>query len=208
MTLKRHTVVGFTLIELLIVVAIIGILAAIAVPNFLSAQIRAKASRVKSEMRSFSTALESYRVDHGRYPYPLLDKYTDKAGIHTQSHIVKALLELSTPVAYMANVDYPDPFFKTGDGFWISTVPAYSSYTYVNFNGRWVSEFTPDISVDAYALASFGPDKYDSGGIHPVVETARHQAVNWTHIYDSSNGIVSWGDIVYYGGSHGVPIKN
>jgi prepilin-type N-terminal cleavage/methylation domain-containing protein len=57
---------GFTLIELLIVVAIIAILDAIAVPNFLEAQLRAKVSRAKSDMRSVATALEAYRVDHIR----------------------------------------------------------------------------------------------------------------------------------------------
>ena len=61
------TRVAFTLIELLIVVAIIAILAAIAVPNFLEAQVRAKVSRVKSDMRAVATALESYHVDNNRY---------------------------------------------------------------------------------------------------------------------------------------------
>lgn len=48
---------AFTLIELLIVVAIIAILALIAVPNFLEAQIRSKVSRAKSDLRSIATAL-------------------------------------------------------------------------------------------------------------------------------------------------------
>jgi type II secretion system protein G len=59
---------GFTLIELLIVVAIIAILAAIAVPNFLEAQTRAKVSRELSDMRSVATALEAYRIDNNHYP--------------------------------------------------------------------------------------------------------------------------------------------
>jgi len=54
---------GFTLIELLIVVAIIAILAAIAVPNFLEAQVRSKVSRAYNDMRNLATALESYRID-------------------------------------------------------------------------------------------------------------------------------------------------
>ena len=61
---------GFTLIELLIVVAIIAILAAIAIPNFLAAQIRSKVSRSKGEMRNMATALESYYVDNNQYPMP------------------------------------------------------------------------------------------------------------------------------------------
>jgi prepilin-type N-terminal cleavage/methylation domain-containing protein len=59
---------GFTLIELLIVVAIIAILAAIAVPNFLEAQIRAKVSRARTDMRSVSVAVEAYYVDNNIYP--------------------------------------------------------------------------------------------------------------------------------------------
>jgi type II secretion system protein G len=60
---------AFTLIELLIVVAIIAILAAIAVPNFLEAQTRSKVSRTKADMRSVSVALEAYATDNNRYPY-------------------------------------------------------------------------------------------------------------------------------------------
>lgn len=64
---------AFTLIELLIVVAIIAILAAIAVPNFLEAQTRAKVSRVMSDQRTYATGLETYMIDNNAYPmhYPL-----------------------------------------------------------------------------------------------------------------------------------------
>ncbi|MEO6327242.1 MAG: prepilin-type N-terminal cleavage/methylation domain-containing protein, partial [Thermoanaerobaculia bacterium] len=55
---------GFTLIELLIVVAIIGIIVAIAIPNLLNAIQRAKQKRTMADMRSIGTAIEAYAIDH------------------------------------------------------------------------------------------------------------------------------------------------
>ena len=58
---------GFTLIELMIVVAIIGILAAIAIPNFLSYQKKAKTSEAKTSLGSIRTVEEAYAADHDTY---------------------------------------------------------------------------------------------------------------------------------------------
>jgi type II secretion system protein G len=64
----KKTAKGFTLIELLIVVAIIGIIAAIAIPNLLNAIDRGKQKRTMADMRSIGTAVESYAVDNNVYP--------------------------------------------------------------------------------------------------------------------------------------------
>lgn len=67
--MKHRHVSGFTLIELLVVVVIIGILAAIALPNFISAQKKSKLAGVKSNMHSIQVATESFAVDSGgAYP--------------------------------------------------------------------------------------------------------------------------------------------
>ena len=59
---------GFTLIELLIVVAIIGIIAAIAIPNLLNAINRGRQKRSMADLRTIGTAVEAYAVDMAFYP--------------------------------------------------------------------------------------------------------------------------------------------
>ena len=59
---------GFTLIELLIVVAIIGIIAAIAIPNLLNAINRGRQKRSMADVRTIGTAVEAYAVDMAFYP--------------------------------------------------------------------------------------------------------------------------------------------
>jgi prepilin-type N-terminal cleavage/methylation domain-containing protein len=83
---------AFTLIELLIVVAIIAILAAIAVPNFLEAQTRSKVSRMLADMRSIATALEAYQVDNNKYPPADSWALTEEA-----------LRLTTTPIAYITS---------------------------------------------------------------------------------------------------------
>ena len=65
---NRRNNKGFTLIELLIVVAIIGIIVAIAIPNLLNAIQRAKQKRTMGDMRTSGTAAEAYAVDFNHYP--------------------------------------------------------------------------------------------------------------------------------------------
>ena len=67
-TLFRRCSVAFTLIELLIVVAIIGILATVALPNFLEARMKAERAQCAGNLHTLGLALALYRVDFNRYP--------------------------------------------------------------------------------------------------------------------------------------------
>ena len=179
---------GFTLIELLIVVAIIGILAAIAVPNFLNAQIRAKVARVYADHNALSTALESYNVDRGKYPPydDLQPPYSGKDG----------LIRLTTPVAYISGGLLNDPFmvqaFETNLGS--DPGPPYH-YQYADRPTSTALGFWPNYDPEGkfeWFLLSFGPDKlyyHPSGG----------PAYNWLIAYEASNGLSSWGNIMRYG---------
>ena len=192
---------AFTLIELLIVVAIIGILAAIAVPNFMNARIRAQIGRVRSDLRAFTIALESYYVDHNEYPW---GNFPNDLGGYTTG----SLFNLTTPVAYLSSVDQEDPF---GEGYWTGSPSGPSNktfYTYVNYNGFWArydasaqNYFSNNPYFKGYGMASFGPDKRDSGGVWAtLMYKVGSRYAGSLALYAASNGLVSLGDICRYGG--------
>jgi prepilin-type N-terminal cleavage/methylation domain-containing protein len=191
---------GFTLIELLIVVLIIAILAAIAVPNFLEAQVRSKVSRTKADIRTLATALEAYAVDHDVYP-PVFNP--------PQVSRLDRLKPLTTPISYISSI-FPDIFNNSDQDqagtstdtppgrmvpakeirivvYWappwldlVMDMPAYES-VFGEMQGEWGTK-------GDWFLLSFGPDAiYDiNAGTWPST----------VHIYDPTNGTVSRGDII------------
>ena len=66
--LRNRNSKGFTLIELMIVIAIIGILAAVAIPNFMSARDKARRTSAKQSLGAIRKAMEMYAADHDFYP--------------------------------------------------------------------------------------------------------------------------------------------
>ena len=200
---------GFTLIELLIVVAIIAILAAIAVPNFLEAQIRSKASRVKTELRTFATAIESYYTDWnvpapealfvgtGVFAPLTINGVSGQTGILTPA--------ITTPIAYVTRFDIYDPFLATD----AAKRPDVRLYTYHCYKWVWPYQGRSDETVyesgdgltgiefkeyyGQWRLFSIGPDKeWDNipGGSQFTYPSPIGMP------YDPTNGTVSLGNII------------
>jgi len=186
---------GFTLIELLIVVAIIAILAAIAVPNFLEAQTRAKIARGKADMRTVATALETYMIDNNKYPYDV-----DSRGWPNYLTDI-----MTTPISYLTTANSLIDLFRMDQ----KNVFA-RRYRFVNYKSTLAPGWAPcpfpgpyvtrgtwagTISQSNYNLATsrFGYWKLTSAGPDKSANTG---FILDELYYDATNGTVSGGDIV------------
>ncbi len=166
---------GFTLIELLIVVAIIGILAAIAVPNFNNARLRAQVSRAEAEMKAVGEAYLMYNLDRNKWP-PHID------GDPAQHRYV------TTPIPYL-NSSVQDIFQLSPQQRAKGSSAAQGQYhcepnarQHQRYKSRYPQLYERMWNA-AYVVWSHGPD-------------SDHEGDNW-YIYDTSNGLVSNGDMQY-----------
>lgn len=185
---------AFTLLELLVVVAIIALLSAIAVPNFLEAQTRAKVSRAQADLRTLAVAVEAYAVD---WNSPPLNGVLIAGGAiqnpqinGTGSPAHKFPHEgLTTPVAYLTAIPV-DPFIVPPSGP-VGWQPLTSRPFYTNF--PWFTHVTqpapPMVIAEKWArygpwvLAAAGPDRDRLDLVRDL-------------FYDPTNGTISDGDVI------------
>jgi len=180
---------GFTLIELLIVVAIIGILAAIAVPNFMNAQVRAKVSRSMSDQRTLELAILQYMMDWNDNP--------PHSGEMNQNHW------LTTPIAYLSGFLY-DPFQKIPDAssFFADFGRLQNTklqHHWDPYDKRYWPELTPAY-FDPKINPDFGFRRQSIGvlfGLGPSTLYKGASTTDW-HPFETSNGLYSIGIIRRY----------
>ena len=116
--IKRNNEKGFTLIELMIVIAIIGILAAIAIPQFSAYRKRSFNAAAQADLRNAATAQEAYFVDHQTYTSVEDDLTGDKYGLYLSEDVSFDIVSASDETYVMKawHTKSDDSFIIRGPG--------------------------------------------------------------------------------------------
>lgn len=212
----RHTKLGISVMEMLICLALVAMLAAIAVPNFMLAQTSTNIAQAKQDLKSLKVGLEAYKVDVGAYPWqiglPTCLADGPYAGINQPT-----LERLTTPVSYLGGATpFYDPFVATAiySGNTFDTVAPLTTsirqqvYFYNARNLRdtsaWGQSMPHDVDPYWYFLESAGPDLHRHWPFSALngmeTDTAANRISLLLTIYDSTNGSVSRGSIWDVGG--------
>ena len=185
---------SFTLIELLIVVSIIGILAAIAIPNFMNANIKAKIASTYTRIKTAHTAIASYMLDHQMFP--------PHGFVGTYDRPV-AFSALTTPVNYLGSLDTCEDIFRQYVFLPDDLEERVITKAYFMYDAKSAYDqlriFTNDSRKDdenKYLLASTGPDGWSPNLYSLPTFHNKLLLSNMNLIYSSTNGLRSKGDII------------
>lgn len=214
---------GFTLIELLIVIAIILILIAIALPNFLEAQVRARITNAMAEMRSIEPAMASYFQDWKRHPRDgfELPGYSQPGRIFYPEENPRIWVQLTTPIKYFSSIPYDEFHSAYNDtnnnkrdernqtyrfyaAWWrcmaLGGTPVSKSEkcTKLAAGRNYDSEF-----LGKWVIWSPGPNRLHDYGewamYRPMAQAGWSVTSGNSPVYSATNGTLSHGDLVKWG---------
>lgn len=140
----------------------------ILIPSMIVAQLKAKTIKCKAEMRYYVVSLESFYLDNVQYPQAKTSRYLQDSFLDTGSNEKTVLINLTSPVAYVAEITR-DPFDKDKMGY------------------RYYS------SQDQFVLVSNGPDEDIDFDERTYTD---NPMIFQRHLFDATNGIYSNGDII------------
>jgi len=129
-TLPHKSSSGFTLVEIMIVVAIIALLAAIAVPNFLRARKRSQASRVLEDLRMMDAGIDQYAIEHNKI-----------SGATVYFNDLKSYLKVGTTLYNSGGLDIFGNQYNNNTVFTVDSVPKVNSSTFSSLSDVAPPEF-------------------------------------------------------------------